>query len=101
MLNILQPYFIDNQPPVFEYCPVDQYKNTSLTESTALAVWKDPEVIDNSGNFLNATCYPQKGIFSIGRTEVHCEAIDGNQNSAKCSFNVIVFGKNKQTIINP
>ena len=83
---------------MFEYCPVDLYKNTSLEVSTALVVWKDPEVSDNSGHNPTVTCYPQKGNFTIGHTEVHCEAVDDNRNKAKCTFNVTVFGKNYQPL---
>ena len=90
-------YFVDKQPPVFEYCPADRYKNTSLGESTASVVWKDPEAFDNFGNSLTVACNPQKGDFPIGCTEVLCKVVDDNANgdTAKCIFNVTVFGKNK------
>ena len=86
---------------MFEYCPVDLYKNTSIGESTALVVWKDPEAVDDSRNDPTVTCSPREGNFPIGRTEVYCQAVDEDGNEAKCTFNVTVFGKNKATIIKP
>lgn len=83
------------QQLVFEYCPENRYKRTSLGESMASIVWKDPVAFDNSGNNLTVTCNPQMGIFPIGRTEVLCQAVvDDNDSTAECTFYVTVFGKN-------
>ena len=80
---------------MFEYCPVDRFQNTSLGESTGLVVWKDPTAVDNSGDDPTVTCsYLPRERFPIGRTEVGCQAVDKDHNSAKCTFIVTVFGKN-------
>ena len=90
--------FVD-QAPDFKSCPAHQYKHTKPENSTALVVWKDPEAVDNSGFEPVVTCYPPQGNFSIGYTKVFCEAVDQSGNTATCSFNVIVKGKNHTIFI--
>ena len=66
--------------------------NTSNGKNTAIVVWEDPKVSDNSGN-VSVTCDPPSGTnFTIGQTAVLCEAIDGRGNRAECSFQVYVTG---------
>ena len=78
----------DTQAPVFQNCP----NNISLTTNApcALATWVAPSATDNCGtpsvssNYLSGACFP------VGVTAVNYTATDAKNNSAKCSFNVVV-----------
>ena len=87
----------DNEIPKLE-C-IDQSVPTDEGKPTAMAVWKDPIVSDNSG-IVSVTCDAQSGVtLTIGETTVTCEAVDGSGNRAQCSFQVIVKGKFSYSII--
>ena len=61
---------------------------------TAMVEWEGPKASDNSGNVSHIICNPQSGTnFTIGQTDVICEAVDGSGNRASCSFQVNVTGK--------
>ena len=82
--------FIDNEAPQI-ICIEDQSIQAD-EGSTAMVIWKSPLASDNSGN-VSVTCNPQSGAnFTIGLAIVICEAIDGSENSASCSFQVNVTG---------
>ena len=64
-----------------------------MGKPTAKVTWKDLTISDNSGK-VSVTCDPQAGTeFTIGKTVVTCEAIDGSGNTDACSFQVNVTGK--------
>ena len=74
-------------------CPTNQSLETNPGLPTAVAVWQDPNVTDNSGDMPNVTCNPVSGSkFPIGQTLVTCEAVDGNSNNNKCIFQLEVKG---------
>ena len=75
-------------------CVSNQSFNTDKSIDTAMVVWEGPKALDNSGNVSIIICDPQSGTnFTIGQTNVFCEAVDGSGNRALCSFQVNVTGK--------
>ena len=85
--------FSDTHPPQFKSCPSTLSNYTRPDESTGLVMWKVPEATDNSGIDPVITCNSQKNLFTIGRTEIVCEAVDESSNRAKCYFVVNIIGK--------
>ena len=87
---------IDTEAPNFISCPSNQTKDALPGLSTAIAVWADPRVNDNSNATLPVTCNRESGSeFEIGKTEVICETHDPSGNEAFCSFTIEVTGKGK------
>ena len=75
-------------------CVGNQSINTGKGVDTAMIVWEGPKASDNSGNVSHVICNPQSGTnFTIGQTNVICEAVDGSGNKAACAFQVNVTGK--------
>ena len=74
-------------------CVNNQYVKTDKGMDTAMVVWEGPKASDNSGN-VYVVCNPQSGTnFTIGQTNVTCEAVDGSGNRAECSLQINVTGK--------
>ena len=85
-------FFIDSESPKV-ICHEDLSVQTDEGKPTAMVIWNDPFVSDNSGN-VSVTCNPQSGAeFTIGHTTVICKAVDGSKNEAACSFQVNVTGR--------
>ena len=83
--------YIDSESPKV-ICREDLSVQTDEGKPTAMVIWNDPFVSDNSGN-VSVTCNPQSGAeFTIGHTTVICKAVDGSKNEAACSFQVNVTG---------
>ena len=60
---------------------------------TAMAVWQNPIVDDNSGEVAHVVCNPPSGTnVTIGQTKITCEAVDGSGNKAGCNFDVNLTG---------
>ena len=84
---------LDIEAPEFEICPANQILGTNPGQSTAVAVWQDPNATDNSGDKPEVTCDPVSGSkFNIGNTLVACEAIDSSGNNKACTFQIGVIG---------
>ena len=78
----------DAQPPTIT-CPGDVTTDASPT-GTARVDYPEPETLDNCSS-VTVTCTPASGsVFPTGTTAVSCTATDASNNSATCSFNVIV-----------
>ena len=93
-------HFLDMESPVFEFCPQNQTHSTELQQSTAVVVWGDLTVIDNSKQEPNIKCIPKSGTrFPIGQTNVNCSAQDKSGNMAKCNFEVEVQGNQLRVLI--
>ena len=75
-------------------CNEDQSFQTDEGEATAMVKREEAiKISDNSGSISHIACTPQLGTnFSIGQTEVSCEAVDGSGNRAECSFQLNVIG---------
>ena len=60
---------------------------------TAMAVWQNPIVDDNSGEVAHVVCNPPSGTnVTIGQTKITCEAVDGSGNKPGCNFDVNLTG---------
>ena len=82
----------DNAPPNITSVG-DMEVGTNTGKHTAVVEWQTPTITDNSGDIVNITCSPESGTeFTIGQTDVTCEAVDISGNRAACSFNVSVTG---------
>jgi spore coat protein A, manganese oxidase len=83
------PCTTDVTPPVIT-CPVNI--NLTTTGTTAIAAYTTPTATDNctSPTVSRTAGLASGSAFPIGTTTVTYTAIDGNNNSATCSFNVIV-----------
>ena len=83
---------IDDEPPNIT-CIADMEVGTDTGKPTAVVEWQKPTTTDNSGDIVNITCSPESGTeFTIGQTNVTCEAVDMSGNRAACSFNVSITG---------
>ena len=82
---------LDDETPVIA-CTENQFVNTNYGKNTAMVEWEDSKASDNSES-VSVICNPPSGAnFTIGRTSVTCEAVDGSGNKAECSFQVYVTG---------
>ena len=82
----------DDKPPNIT-CVADMEVDTDTGKPTAIVEWRKPTTTDNSGEIVNITCSPESGNeFTIGQTNVTCEAVDMSGKRAACSFNVSVTG---------
>ncbi len=94
VVSLTNPCLTDNIPPVLTVCPTNIALTTSGT--TALASWTAPTATDNctspSVTFATSptTGLTNGGAFPIGTTKVTYTATDAKNNTATCSFNVIV-----------
>ena len=86
-------FSVDNEAPLLA-CNDDQSFQTAEGEPTAMVKREEAiRISDNSGSIAHVSCIPQLGTnFSIGQTEVSCEAVDGSGNRAECSFQLNVIG---------
>ena len=86
-------FIADVEPPQIMTCATTYLQKVDFYQHTAVVVWQDPVATDNSGDVPKITCNPQSGTeFPIGITTVECIAVDGNGNTAGCSFDVEVGG---------
>ncbi|NJR72377.1 MAG: HYR domain-containing protein, partial [Gammaproteobacteria bacterium] len=78
----------DKEAPNFSNCP----QNIALTTmgTSALANWTPPTVADNCGTPSVSSNFLPSQSFPIGATKVIYRATDSKQNTAECSFSVIV-----------
>ena len=75
-------------------CPANLIVINTFNKTTGIAIWTGPEAFDNSGLSPNISCSMKSGSqFAFGQTEVICQAYDGSENRAECTFTVEVTGK--------
>jgi hypothetical protein len=86
--TVTDPCLNDLVPPVLSNCP--QNINLTTTGTNATANWIAPAATDNCSNPSVFSNYSNGTSFPIGSTTVTYTAIDGQNNSSTCSFNVIV-----------
>ena len=88
-------FWIDDIPPVVDYCPPDIYTMASKSDTVMFVTWALPRVSDNSGKPVKVSASAMPGIFVL--TGATCSVIyiftDESGNQATCSFNVIIDGK--------
>jgi hypothetical protein len=86
--TVADPCLNDVVPPVLSNCP--QNINLTTTGTDAVANWIAPAASDNCSNPSVFSNYTSGSNFPIGSTTVTYTAIDGQNNSSTCSFNVVV-----------
>ncbi|XP_072175625.1 uncharacterized protein [Diadema setosum] len=80
----------DTESPSFYRCPNDRYVNTDLDSPNAIVTWLPVTASDNSGT-VNITSTADSGdAFPIGNTTVTYTATDPSDNTATCTFYIIV-----------
>ncbi|XP_070537241.1 hyalin-like [Ptychodera flava] len=83
---------IDNEDPHLT-CPEDFIQETDIAKPFAVVYWPEPNVTDNSGS-VNVTCTHHQGSkFTIGSTNIFCNATDPFSNWNTCHFKVTVKDK--------
>ncbi len=81
----------DITPPVVTGCPPGVTVTVNVGETGGIARWTEPTATDNSGaSPARDRSHPPGSIFSVGTTRVTYTFTDASQNSATCSFNVVV-----------
>ena len=87
---------LDSQPPSFGLsCPASPLLAYAERDKfTALVNWTEPVATDNSGVAPTVTSnYQSPQIFSQGTHVIIYTAVDQSGNSATCTFQVQVLGK--------
>lgn len=94
----------DVQPPVFANCPSTIQVNNTVGSCDAVVTYPSLSVNDNCDGVL----IPQRiaggasgSVFVVGSTTVVYTATDNNNNTATCSFTVIVNDVGNPTIVCP
>ena len=83
---------IDQQAPVFTYCPTDIAIGNDQGVCGAVVTWTVPEADDCSIVQIEQTSGPGNGsTFPIGETTIGYTATDASGNIATCTFNVTVI----------
>ena len=89
---------LDQEPPVFTYCPSD----ITIDDATTTAVrvnWQEPAATDNSGVKPSVSSTRRSGdLFAVpSSSEVWYTAKDESGNEATCSFRVTLKRKYTRT----
>ena len=85
------PISVDDVAPVIN-CIEDVSSQIGLNVGGAIVSWVEPTATDNSGVVSLASRSRAPGsYFVVGSTEVTYRFIDGNGNSATCTFSVSVI----------
>ncbi|XP_071956988.1 uncharacterized protein [Antedon mediterranea] len=81
---------IDDELPVFTYCPPDIHTPSEPGLPSATIDWQEPVVTDNSGLEPTISQTRNSGsVFTIGSETVTYEATDSSSNQNTCAFDVI------------
>ncbi|MBL7817476.1 MAG: HYR domain-containing protein [Saprospiraceae bacterium] len=90
------PCVTDAIPPVLNNCP--QNINLTTSSTCAIATWIAPTATDNCTTTPSVSSTRNSGFcFPIGSTTVVYTATDARNNSATCSFSVVVSATNNCT----
>lgn len=89
------PCATDVIPPVLSNCPTNI--NLTTTGTTATATWAAPTATDNCGTPSLSSNYTSGQSFSVGTTTVIYTATDAKNNTATCSFSIVVSYSNTAT----
>lgn len=84
------PCATDVTPPVFQNCPQNINLTALAGSTTAIATWTAPTATDACSTPSVSSNYTGGGTFFIGTTTVIYTATDVRNNTATCSFNVVV-----------
>ncbi|XP_071963953.1 hyalin-like [Antedon mediterranea] len=70
-------------------CPSDRL--LTVDGASAIVEFNAPIVVDNSNDDLTSSCTPPSGSsFPVGTTQVTCSAVDSDQNTETCTFDVTI-----------
>ncbi len=90
----------DAQNPTIA-CPTNITANTAAGQCSAAVTYTTPTAMDNCSG-ATVACVPASGsTFQKGTTTVTCTATDASNNTASCSFSVIVIDNQAPTIACP
>ncbi|PFX33224.1 hypothetical protein AWC38_SpisGene1940 [Stylophora pistillata] len=89
--NIAIAAVLDQEPPVFTYCPKD-INIDDITNTVIRVNWDRPLAKDNSGAPSSIQCNRVSGEeYSVpGSYQVFCEAKDQAGNKAECTFQLVL-----------
>ncbi|PIK49332.1 hypothetical protein BSL78_13791 [Apostichopus japonicus] len=83
---------VEDEPPTFTNCPVDQTLPTDEGEDFATAAWTAPTADDRESSPVVESNYESGDEFPLGNTTVEYVATDSLGQTANCSFDIIVNG---------
>ena len=88
---------LDQEPPVFTYCPSDIIDDATTYELRVY--WQEPTATDNSGVLPSVSSTRRSGdLFAVpSSSEVLYTAKDESGNEATCSFRVTLKRKYTRT----
>ncbi|XP_071810840.1 uncharacterized protein [Apostichopus japonicus] len=81
---------LEDEPPTFTNCPVDQTLPTDEGEDFATAAWTAPTADDRESSPVVESNYESSDEFPLGNTTVEYVATDSLGQTANCSFDIIV-----------
>ena len=84
----------DNIKPIISNCPNNIFALTNTNLNGAIAIWKAPTATDNCTTPIMTSNFTSGSTFSIGTTTVIYTAVDVNNNSSLCSFNITINNVN-------
>jgi hypothetical protein len=92
---------VDLQNPTLDGCPVSVTGTTNPKSIQGVARWPSLVASDNSG-MADVTCSRTSGVlFDAGTTPVLCVATDPSNNTASCSFDVVISDGDAPTVACP
>ena len=83
----------DNEPSRFSDIPVGTTVINDPGQATAIVMWREPTVADNSGWFTVTSSHEPGFVFGIGTTTVMYSAVDASGNKNGISFDITVLGE--------
>ena len=88
-------YFIAHLEKVALLCPSNQTVPLNKNASTKIVFWSMPQIIGNSADNVKIACSLVTNVseFSLGTTQVSCNASNDSDVIDTCVFSVIVYGK--------
>ena len=86
---------IDEEPPVFLFCPSDLTVTLGASSSTKRVSWSEPFATDNTIGYMLSTNVTSGTRLGVGVTVVQYVAMDLFGNEETCVFTVTVLGKSQ------
>ncbi|MEM9836708.1 MAG: HYR domain-containing protein [Bacteroidota bacterium] len=88
---------VDDEAPVFEFCPSSQVIRANFGESEVSAFWLDPIANDNCSIATLSSDRNSGDLFPLGLTSVEYTATDPTGNSSICEFTIEVIETDELT----
>ena len=91
LISYADCFIVDETAPLINECPSDIHTTLELgVAETVLVNWNEPNASDNSGTPQISRSQSPNTQFPIGNTTVHYSFTDTWNNTAVCSFDVVV-----------